>query len=124
MATVDQPGQAVAIGQQFEFPAGSFIGGQRVVQAPCGLLDGVVFTGGEATRQLALAPAMARVRDLGFEAIEVRPDYVPAHVMMAQLSLESEDYPAAEEHLREKGHEVKIAPNEERAPSGCLTRAT
>ncbi len=32
-----------------------------------GLLDGVVFTGGEATRQAALAPAMARVRDLGFE---------------------------------------------------------
>ena len=32
-----------------------------------GLLDGVVFTGGEATRQLALAPAMARVRDLGFQ---------------------------------------------------------
>lgn len=32
-----------------------------------GLLDGVVFTGGEATRQAALAPAMARVRELGFE---------------------------------------------------------
>ena len=33
-------------------------------------------------------------------AIEVRADYVPAHVMMAQLALEVEDYPAAEEHLR------------------------
>ena len=32
-----------------------------------GLLDGVVFSGGEATRQLALLPAMQRVRDLGFE---------------------------------------------------------
>lgn len=32
-----------------------------------GLLDGVVFTGGEATRQAALAPAMVRVRHLGFE---------------------------------------------------------
>lgn len=31
-----------------------------------GLLDGVVFTGGEATRQDALAPAMRRVRELGF----------------------------------------------------------
>lgn len=31
-----------------------------------GLLDGVVFTGGEATRQAALPSAMARVRDLGF----------------------------------------------------------
>jgi tetratricopeptide (TPR) repeat protein len=33
-------------------------------------------------------------------AIEVRADYVPAHVMMAQLALDAEDYPAAEEHLR------------------------
>jgi len=31
-----------------------------------GLLDGVVFTGGEATRQAALPAAMRRVRDLGF----------------------------------------------------------
>lgn len=31
-----------------------------------GLLDGVVFSGGEATRQPALAPAMAQVRELGF----------------------------------------------------------
>lgn len=32
-----------------------------------GLLDGVVFSGGEATRQLAVLPAMSRVRELGFE---------------------------------------------------------
>lgn len=32
-----------------------------------GLLDGVVFSGGEATRQLAVLPAMQRVRELGFE---------------------------------------------------------
>lgn len=32
-----------------------------------GLLDGVVFSGGEATRQHALLPAMRRVRELGFE---------------------------------------------------------
>ena len=32
-----------------------------------GLLDGVVFSGGEATRQLAVLPAMQRVRALGFE---------------------------------------------------------
>lgn len=32
-----------------------------------GLLDGVVFSGGEATRQLAVLPAMNRVRELGFE---------------------------------------------------------
>lgn len=31
-----------------------------------GLLDGVVFSGGEATRQIALGAAMARVRELGF----------------------------------------------------------
>src|SRR5665648_131400 len=31
-----------------------------------GLLDGVVFTGGEATRQGALAPAMRRVREFEF----------------------------------------------------------
>ncbi|MHB1063671.1 MAG: anaerobic ribonucleoside-triphosphate reductase activating protein [Georgenia sp.] len=31
-----------------------------------GLLDGVVFSGGEATRQLQLLPAVARVRELGF----------------------------------------------------------
>lgn len=31
------------------------------------LLDAVVFSGGEATRQAALGPAMAEVRDLGFE---------------------------------------------------------
>lgn len=32
-----------------------------------GLLDAVVFTGGEATRQGALAAAMGRVRELGFQ---------------------------------------------------------
>ena len=32
-----------------------------------GLLDGVVFSGGEATRQLAVLPAMQRVRERGFE---------------------------------------------------------
>ncbi|QWW20561.1 anaerobic ribonucleoside-triphosphate reductase activating protein [Schaalia sp. 19OD2882] len=31
-----------------------------------GLLDGVVFSGGEATRQVALGAAMARVREMGF----------------------------------------------------------
>ena len=31
-----------------------------------GLLDGVVFSGGEATRQIALGAAMVRVRELGF----------------------------------------------------------
>jgi len=31
-----------------------------------GLLDGVVFSGGEATRQIAIGAAMARVRELGF----------------------------------------------------------
>lgn len=32
------------------------------------LLDAVVFSGGEATRQLALGPAMREVRELGFQA--------------------------------------------------------
>jgi tetratricopeptide (TPR) repeat protein len=30
----------------------------------------------------------------------VRADYVPSHVMLAQLALEVENYPGAEEHLR------------------------
>jgi Flp pilus assembly protein TadD len=33
-------------------------------------------------------------------ALEVRADYVPSHIDLAQMSLESEDYPGAEEHLR------------------------
>jgi tetratricopeptide (TPR) repeat protein len=33
-------------------------------------------------------------------ALEVRPDYLPSHIVLAQLALESEDYPGAEEHLR------------------------
>ncbi|MFP2911159.1 adventurous gliding motility TPR repeat lipoprotein GltE, partial [Pyxidicoccus sp. 3LFB2] len=34
------------------------------------------------------------------KALEVRDDYVPSHVELAQLSLEAEDFPEAEEHLR------------------------
>lgn len=34
------------------------------------------------------------------KALEMRDDYVPSHVALAQLSLESEDFPEAEEHLR------------------------
>jgi tetratricopeptide (TPR) repeat protein len=33
-------------------------------------------------------------------ALEVRGDYLPSHILLAQLALESEDYPGAEEHLR------------------------
>ncbi|MFE8600274.1 adventurous gliding motility TPR repeat lipoprotein GltE [Archangium violaceum] len=33
-------------------------------------------------------------------AVEVRADYVPARVQLAQMELDSEDYPGAEEHLR------------------------
>ncbi|MDC0709025.1 adventurous gliding motility TPR repeat lipoprotein GltE [Stigmatella sp. ncwal1] len=33
-------------------------------------------------------------------ALETRADYVPSHVVLAQLALEAEDYPGAEEHLR------------------------
>ncbi len=33
-------------------------------------------------------------------AVESRADYVPAHVMLAQLNLEVENYPGAEAHLR------------------------
>lgn len=33
-------------------------------------------------------------------ALEARADYVPSHVVLAQLALEAEDYPGAEEHLR------------------------
>jgi Flp pilus assembly protein TadD len=33
-------------------------------------------------------------------ALESRPDYVPSHIVLAQLALEAEDYPGAEEHLR------------------------
>ena len=34
------------------------------------------------------------------KALEVRDDYVPSHTELAQLALESEDFPEAEEHLR------------------------
>jgi len=34
------------------------------------------------------------------KALEVRPDYLPAHILLAQMSLDAEDYPGAEEHLR------------------------
>ncbi|TQF10725.1 adventurous gliding motility TPR repeat lipoprotein GltE [Myxococcus llanfairpwllgwyngyllgogerychwyrndrobwllllantysiliogogogochensis] len=34
------------------------------------------------------------------KALEAREDYVPSHVALAQLSLDAEDYPGAEEHLR------------------------
>jgi tetratricopeptide (TPR) repeat protein len=33
-------------------------------------------------------------------ALESRADYVPSHIVLAQLALEAEDYPGAEEHLR------------------------
>jgi tetratricopeptide (TPR) repeat protein len=33
-------------------------------------------------------------------AIEVRPDYLPSHVMLAKTALQQENYPGAEEHLR------------------------
>jgi tetratricopeptide (TPR) repeat protein len=33
-------------------------------------------------------------------AVEVRADYVPARVQLAQMELDAEDYPGAEEHLR------------------------
>ncbi|ADO73418.1 Adventurous gliding protein T [Stigmatella aurantiaca DW4/3-1] len=33
-------------------------------------------------------------------ALETREDYVPSHIVLAQLALEAEDYPGAEEHLR------------------------
>jgi tetratricopeptide (TPR) repeat protein len=33
-------------------------------------------------------------------ALEARADYLPAHIVLAQLALDSEDYPGAEEHLR------------------------
>jgi tetratricopeptide (TPR) repeat protein len=34
------------------------------------------------------------------KVLDVRPDFLPAHVELARLSMELEDYPAAEEHLR------------------------
>jgi tetratricopeptide (TPR) repeat protein len=33
-------------------------------------------------------------------ALEARADYLPSHVVLAQLALDAEDYPGAEEHLR------------------------
>jgi tetratricopeptide (TPR) repeat protein len=33
-------------------------------------------------------------------ALEARADYVPSHIVLAQLALTAEDYPGAEEHLR------------------------
>jgi len=40
---------------------------EKFLQRRRGLLDGVVFTGGEPTRQRGLADAMARVRNMGFQ---------------------------------------------------------
>ncbi|HZI12611.1 MAG TPA: adventurous gliding motility TPR repeat lipoprotein GltE [Myxococcus sp.] len=34
------------------------------------------------------------------KALETRDDYLPSHVALAQLSMEAEDFPEAEEHLR------------------------
>jgi tetratricopeptide (TPR) repeat protein len=34
------------------------------------------------------------------KAVEVRADFVPAHVILARMAMEFEDYPGAEEHLR------------------------
>ncbi len=33
-------------------------------------------------------------------AVEVRPDYLPSHFVLARLALDAEDYPGAEVHLR------------------------
>jgi tetratricopeptide (TPR) repeat protein len=33
-------------------------------------------------------------------AVEVRPDYLPAHTVLARMALENQDYTGAEEHLR------------------------
>jgi tetratricopeptide (TPR) repeat protein len=33
-------------------------------------------------------------------ALEVSADYLPSHILLAQMALEAEDYPGAEEHLR------------------------
>ncbi len=33
-------------------------------------------------------------------ALEVRGDYIPSHIVLAQMALDAEDYPGAEEHLR------------------------
>lgn len=43
-------------------------------------------------------PAKARAQFV--KAAEVRPDYLPAQVMLAKLALKEEDYSGAEEHLR------------------------
>lgn len=34
------------------------------------------------------------------KALEVRPDYLPAHVELAKISMQNEDYAGAEEHIR------------------------
>jgi len=34
------------------------------------------------------------------KAVEVRPDYLPAHMMLARMALQQENYQGAEEHLR------------------------
>src|SRR5262249_55857276 len=43
-------------------------------------------------------PAKARLQFK--KAVEVRPDYLPAHMMLAKMALQEENYQGAEEHLR------------------------
>lgn len=80
---------------------------QALLERRRGLLDGVVFSGGEALRQEALPAAMAQVRELGFE---VGLHSAGAYPRRFAEVLEYTDW---------VGLDIKALPEDYRAAAGC-----
>ncbi|MBU8897658.1 gliding motility protein [Corallococcus sp. H22C18031201] len=84
----------------------SFLDRKQLAMAKLVALRGVKIDSSDPEMQHAVGLILQKEGDkegaqLQFKrALESRADYVPSHVMLAQLALESEDYPGAEEHLR------------------------
>jgi len=74
-----------------------------------GLLDGVVFSGGEATSQHALVPAARRVRDAGF-AVGLHTGGAHPARLRTLLGLDSEGRRAEPQLVDWIGFDVKAAP--------------
>lgn len=74
-----------------------------------GLLDAVVFSGGEATSQHALVPAAARVRDAGF-AVGLHTGGAYPSRLRPLLGLDREGRPVAAPLVDWVGFDVKAAP--------------
>lgn len=74
-----------------------------------GLLDAVVFSGGEATSQHALVPAVSRVREAGF-AVGLHTGGAYPSRLRALLGLDREDRPRTAPLVDWVGFDVKAAP--------------